>query len=342
MRHLGPLTFLRGLAAAACLAAVGCQCGAGWEPTGGLWISSEGSGRVYVLDARDGGRLGQLELSGDGGRGGSVAVSADGAEVYVADELAGAVSIIDTHTLEVKATVTGLARPRDVRPSADGRALFVAQAGSSELAVIDLGNHSVQRVSASAGVPSSRTQSVWVSGGDVYVVNQLASTVVALSATSGLPRWSLPVATNPTRLVVTGNGEVGYLAGAQDGVVQQLRLTGVDAPDAGPSAPVGSSPGWLSLGQDGRWLVVSNGGVEDTISLLDLSQGLVERRRVQVGAGNVGQNALSPSGDLAYVCVGIPPRVTVVDLEQQSVVATYPLPEAPQGLAYGPRPPPSR
>ena len=327
-------------AALLCAAAAGCQCGAPLHGAayGTLWISSGASGRVMVLDAADGGWIGQVDLPGDGGRGAAVSARPDGERVFVANEGAGSVSVVDVRGLSVWATATGLLRPRDVMPSPNGQILFAAQAGSDELAVIDLGTLAVSRVSAGGGAAASRGQSVWVTqAGNVYVVSQPSSTVVWLQMPGGPARWTLPVALGPTRMVATRNGEVGYLAGSTDGVVQQIRLSGSDSPDAGPQAPVGGEPGWLSLSQDDRWLVVSNGRVDNTVSILDLSQGFTELGKVVVGGGAVGHNALSPGGTTAYVAVGLPPQIAVVDLTQQAVTATYALPEAPRGVAYVPR-----
>ena len=327
-------------AALLCAAAAGCQCG---DPLHGaaygtLWISSGASGRVMVLDAADGGWIGQVDLPGDGGRGAAVAARPDGERVFVANEGAGAVSIVDVRGLSVFATASGLLRPRDVMPSPNGQILFVAQAGSEELAVIDLGTLAISRVAAGGSAVAGRGQSVWVtSAGNVYVVSQAASSVVWLQMPGGPARWTLPVTLNPTRMVATRNGEVGYLTGAADGVVQQIRLAGNDSPDAGPLAPVGGDPGWLSLSQDDRWMVVSNGRVDNTVSILDLSQGFTELGKVVVGGGAVGHNALSPGGTTAYVAVGLPPQIAVVDLVQQTVTATWALPEAPRGVAYVPR-----
>lgn len=329
-----------GLLAAVCLAVSGCQCGPSEALFGArhgtLWITSQQSGNLMVLDAADGGFIGQVSFPG-GARGASVAPSPDGARVYAADEGSGAVHAIDVRGLQVASSFTGLARPRDLRPSPDGRKLYVAQATSNQIAVIDLETRAVAGVSAGGTPTTSRTQSLWVTpSGDLYVLNQLASTLARMDLSAGGPAWSLDVATNPTRLVVTRAGDVGYLTGALDGVVQKVGVSGSGAPALGPVAPVGSSPQWLSLSGDERWLVVSNGGVEDTISVLDLSSGFVERGKVVVGVGDVGQNALSPDSSTAFVCVGIPPQLAVVDLEQGAVVAIYPLPEAPRGLAYLP------
>lgn len=341
MRHRDHVLGLYALAAAACLMSPGCQCGPGDAlfdaGYGTLWISSGASGQLTVLDAADGGWIGQVALPGDGGRGASVVASPDGEKIYAANEGAGAVSVVDVRAFRVETTFTGLARPRDLRTSPDGRRLYVAQAASNQIAVIDLGSLTVQQVSAGGTSTTSRTQALWVTrAGEVYVLNQLSSALVWMDLAVGAPRWSLPVASNPTSLVIGRAGEVGYLTGAQDGVVQAVRAAGAGAPAAGSTAPVGSSPRWLSLGEDERWLVVSNGGVDNTISVLDLSAGLVEEGKVVVGSGDVGQNAQSPGGGAAFVCVGIPPQLAVVDLARQAVVATYPLPEAPYGLAFLP------
>lgn len=331
----------RALPALLC-ALAGCQCGPSGPvfdaSSGTLWISSQASGRVMVLDAADGGWIGQVDLPGDGGRGAAVSVSPDGERVFVADEGAGAVHVLEVRELRVQSTAGNLLRPRDVQPSPNGQVLYVAQAGSDELAIIELGLFvQVRRVPAGGGAAASATQSVWATPqGAVYVANQLSSTVVRLDVPSGPARWSLPVALTPTRLVANRAGDVGYVTGAEDGVVQQVFLSGTDAPDGGPAVPVGGSPTWLSLSQDDRWLVVSNGQVDNTISVLDLPRGFIEQGKVVVGGGNVGHNALSPGGSIAYVAVGLPPRIAVVDLEQRTVVGAYPLPEAPRGVAFVP------
>jgi DNA-binding beta-propeller fold protein YncE len=324
----------------------GCDCG-GLQRTafvldashGTLWVSDEQGPWVLVLDAADGGLLAELvtTTAADGGRGASVAASRDGEQVYVANEGAGVVAAFRPRALEAPTLIDGLVRPRVVRPSADGRWLYVSQAASHQLAVVDLQSLEVGRVDAGGTPTTSRTQAVWsTEQGEVYVVNQLANTLVWVDPAAGGPRWSLPVATTPAGLVATRTGEVGYLTGSRDDVVQRVRLRGEGAPDAGPTARVGDAPGWISLSQDDRWLVVSNTGVDNTISIIDLQQGFQEQARVVVGIGRVRDHALSPDGALAYVAVGLPPEVVAVDLQRRQVVARYQARGLPRGVAFVP------
>lgn len=334
---------MRSLILAACAlgaaaAGTGCQCGGTLHGAeyGTLWITGE-TGRVMVLDAADGGWIGEVMVpdAGDGGHGSAIAPAPDLRTMYAADDGLGAVRAIDVATLQVEATFTGLARPGDVRPSPDGRRLYVAQAESNEIAVIDLHALTVQGVPANVTLPS-RTRALWVTvSGELYVLNALSNTLVNMGGAG--PRWALRVTTDPTAFVTTREGNVGYVAGAGAEELQQVHLAGAGSPDAGPSAPLGASPGWLSISPDDRWLVASAGGPDNTISVVDLTRALVERARVPVGNGRVAQSALSPDRAIAFVGVGLPPQISVVDLERLAVVSQYALPEAPRGVVYLPR-----
>lgn len=336
MRRSTPLVVLAALA----LAFSGCQCGpqsyALDASYGTLWVSDERSATVLVLDAADGGVVAELAsvLGPDAGYGASVVTSRDGLEVYVANEGAGVVTSFPVRTLN-PSRVTGLVRPRVLRPSTDGRWLYVSQAASNQIAAIDLQSLAVNQISVGGVISTHRTQSVWsTEQNDIYVLNQLSDTLVSVDSTG--PLWTVAVSNTPGSVVASRAGDVAYVTGGRDNVVQQVQLKGFGAPDAGPTAPVGDGPGWISITPDDRVLVISNSGQDDSISVIDLQQGFLERGQVSLGVGAVRDHILSPDGKLVYVAVGLPPQVVVVDLQQLQVVARFQARGRPHGVAFVP------
>ena len=112
------------------------------------FIPSESKGQLNIIDMATPKVLRSVDLPA-GSRPMKVKVSVDDRRVYVSDGRAGTVSVIDTQTYEVLATVKVGTRPWGVALSPDGKYLFTANGPSNDVSVVDLAtNKEVTRVKA--------------------------------------------------------------------------------------------------------------------------------------------------------------------------------------------------
>lgn len=218
-------------------------------PDGGLAVSDSGHHRVLVLDARGKVRL----TAGSGLRGWSdggfaaaafddpqgLAITADGRSLYVADTRNHAIRRLDLKARTVEtiagtgalgeaplegdptpARTTALRSPWDLALAPDGKRLFVALAGSHQIAVVELAGGKIRRLAGTgresiddgAGERATFSQPSGLSllGGALYVADSEVSGVRAVAVTDGLTR------------TLTGTGLFEF--GDKDGPLAEARL----------------------------------------------------------------------------------------------------------------------
>ena len=101
-----------------------------------LYVTSQGSNNVSVVDALTGKLVAQVPLAGTSQE---VAITADGASAYVTNPFLNELSVISTATNTVGATIplqTGSTTPLGVAMRPDGQFLYTANNGSNNVAVI--------------------------------------------------------------------------------------------------------------------------------------------------------------------------------------------------------------
>jgi YVTN family beta-propeller protein len=115
------------------------------------FIPSESKGQLNIIDTATPKVLKTLDLPA-GSRPMKVKVSLDGSRVYVSDGRAGTVTVIDSQSYAVVATIKVGARPWGVALSPDGKYLFTANGPSNDVSVVDLAtNKEIAKVQAGEG-----------------------------------------------------------------------------------------------------------------------------------------------------------------------------------------------
>ena len=125
-----------------------------------LYVSEWNGGGVTVIDTGQGTLLRRAPT---GGHASGLAVSPDGARLYVANATSDTVSVIDTSTDTVTATVDlspypGApmgSMPNAVAVSPDGKTLYVANGGNNDVAVVDTGSLAIRGLIPTAWFPSA-------------------------------------------------------------------------------------------------------------------------------------------------------------------------------------------
>src|SRR5271163_3914036 len=112
------------------------------------FIPSESVGELNVIDTANATVLKTLSLP-TGSRPMRVRVSPDETKVYVSNGRAGTVSVLDSRTYELLATIKVGPRPWGMAISPDGKFLYTANGPSNDVSVVDLeANKEVARVKA--------------------------------------------------------------------------------------------------------------------------------------------------------------------------------------------------
>jgi YVTN family beta-propeller protein len=111
-------------------------------------VPSESAGLLNVIDSRKFTPLKVITLPA-GSRPMSVRVGPDGKFVYVSGGRSGAISVIDSHTYNLVASVKVGTRPWGIAISPDGKYLFSANGPSDDISVVDLQtNQEIKRIKA--------------------------------------------------------------------------------------------------------------------------------------------------------------------------------------------------
>jgi YVTN family beta-propeller protein len=118
--------------------------------TGIGFIPSESTGELNVIDTVNLKVLKTIALP-PGSRPMGVKVAPDGKRIYVSNGRGGTVSVLDSRTYELLATIPVGIRPWGIDLSPDGKFLYSANGPSDDVSVIDLGtNKEIMRIKAGA------------------------------------------------------------------------------------------------------------------------------------------------------------------------------------------------
>jgi YVTN family beta-propeller protein len=201
------------------------------------YASAGGNDKIRVYSVAGDGTLSEQPSIAlpSGSYPGGLAISADGQTLYVANNLANSVSLIDTATGTVKTTTAVGKNPYTVALSKDGKTAYLTNWGESTVSLIDASSGAAKGQIAVGTHPNA--VAVNPVSGDLYVANGDGDTVSIVDP-----------GTNTVR--------------------QTVNL----APYAG--APVGASPNALAVSPDGKTLDVANAGDND-VAVVDLGDGSV-------------------------------------------------------------------
>ncbi|MNZ80426.1 Lactonase, 7-bladed beta-propeller [compost metagenome] len=216
------------------------------------------------------------------------------ATVYVANERAGSLTVIDEKTRSTR-TIAVDVLPHNVDLSHDGKILLIV------------------------GMPAAHGHGVHgEQGGRLLVldaVNPAASaTAVALGG-------------HPAHVVPDTRGEWAFVTDADSHAVLVIDLA---ASRVVARIPVGRYPHGLRLSPDGRTLAVANRDSDD-VSLIDVVS-RTQTVRIAVGRQPV-QVAFTPDGQRLFVSLSGENAVAAVNLQSRTRTATYPVGPSPIQLS---------
>ncbi|MDY0129961.1 MAG: PKD domain-containing protein [Methanosarcina vacuolata] len=254
-----------------------------------------------------------------------VAVNPAGTKVYVTTtygedkdgvtDLKGVVSVIDTATNTVTATVPVGEWPRGVAVSPDGKTVYAVDSGkypdyTRSVSVIDAATNTVKAMvpvgNHPEGVAINPTGTkVYVASSNVYIIDTATNTVTA----------TVPVGDYPFGVAVTPDGAKVYVSNADSNTVSAID-TATNTVTA--TVPVGDYPCGVAVTPDGAKVYVSNAD-SNTVSAIDTATNTVT---ATVPVDYPCGVAVTPDGTKVYVGNDASKPVSIIDIATNTVTAT--------------------
>ena len=296
--------------------------------------------------------------------------------VWVADEGADSISVIDAATNAVRMTLNGIKAPHNIQVGRDGAVVFAVSSAGVVVAIDPM----TYRVTATAPTGAQPAHVIEAPNGKVYVTNSGDGTVSVYQAPGLSPAGRITLNGMPHGLRPAAGGSVIVVANTMDGALDLID----PATDTYVGAvPVGSSPAQVAVSADGKYaytgiseppsvvkvdlaqrkvvgsaavpnppvqlyltpdetqVVSADQGKKDdqghTLSVID-TKDMATRGTVTTGAGPHGV-VIDTSGDWAWVTNSYDNTVTAVDLATLTAMTPIPVGTQPSGISYSPQPP---
>lgn len=250
--------------------------------------------------------------------------------LYVTNSDSGNVSLVNRATGEVVGVIAVGSQPQGIAASSRGDRIYVANAGSQSISVIDVPTNKVFRTvnlefgcqpAGLALTPDGRSLLVTCPGNNsVRILDTLSFSIS--------PR--IDVGSGPTRAVVTADGRTAFILNKLSNDVSVVDLTGRQVT---ATIRVESSPSGLALDDRNGRLYVANSG-SDTLSVISTSS-LQVTDRIAVGPGAVAV-ASDPIEDRLAVLLGPSRTIVFVDRRLGVRISSTTLPRAGTQLEYDP------
>ncbi len=276
---------------------------------------------------------------------------AGGYRVYVTNEISGDLTVIDSNSMDVVATVPLGKRPRGIHPSPDAKTIYVAVSGSPPappgvdestlpppdknadgIAVFDVASNKVARILKGGSDPENFDVSL--DGKTIYVSNEDASGVSFIDVASGEITKTVKTGDEPEGVKLTPDGKLIYSTSEGDGTVS------VVDPAAGAlvtSFKVGHRPRNIVFMPDGKHGYV-NAEPDGTVVLFDAVKNEVVQTILLGKPGEVKPMGLALSLDASklYVTTGRGKTVVILDTATNQPAGSFEVGQRPWGLALSP------
>lgn len=257
------------------------------------------------------------------------------ASLFVTNERAGTVQVIDTRRDVVVASARIGNRPRGIAASPDGKRIYVAQSwwrdvrprsGTEAIVALDAKTLKIARRYESGSDPEVVVVSP--DGRELYLSNEDAGNASIVDVTSGRNKATLVVGTEPEGVAVRPDGRIVYVTCETSNTIsvihtRQRKVVANILVDARPRAAVFTSDNTRA------WHSAELGG---SVTLLDAQKHKV-LRRLKLGPSDkpVGL-VLSPDEKRLYVATGRGNRVVVIDTVAFKIIAAIPVGERPWAI----------
>ncbi|HKW44469.1 MAG TPA: GH92 family glycosyl hydrolase, partial [Candidatus Eremiobacteraceae bacterium] len=223
----------------------------------------------------------------------ALAVSPDGKRVYVSDNGANVVSVVDTNLRRVIATVSVGRSPWGIGVTPDGATVWVANNGDDTVQPIDTATLQAGKPIAVGHTPETLT--IVRDGSRLYVADPGSDDVTPVDLARRAALAPIAVGMRPRAITVSPDGKSIYASNYGSASVTPIDVaTG----RALPAIHAGAAPRGLAVSPDGKWLYVTDFG-GGAVSVVDAATGATVKS-IPVGLNPVAV-AFDPRGTTAFV-----------------------------------------
>lgn len=252
---------------------------------------------------------------------------------YVVNQSSNSVSVINTATNTVVATVPVGSNPFAVAIAPDGTMAYVTNNNDSTVSVINTATNTVVATVPVGGPPLG--VAVTPNGAFAYVANTSANTVSVINTATNTVVATVSAGTDPNGVVITPSGAFAYVVNDQAVSVISTATNTVVATVPVPGGFGTDGPG-VAMTPNGAFAYVSIGGgnisvVSTTTNTLTATVSTTGNTR----GSNLYYVAFTPNGAFGYAAVAGFNEVAVFDTTN-TVVATVPAGSFPVGVAITP------
>ena len=235
----------------------------------------------------------------------------------------GGVSVIDTTTNTVTATVPVGSKPTGIAVNPNGNKVYVTNYGDGTVSVIDTATNTVTDIITVGNGPFG--VAVNPAGTKVYVANFLSNTVSVIDTTKNKVTATVNIGYGSYGIAVTPDGKKVY-------VTMSYAVLVIDAATntATDTVPVEGGAEGVAVNPAGTKVYVAN-NYDGPVSVIDIATNKVTAT-VAVGEGPAGV-AVTPNGKKVYVANHYDNTVSVIDTATNTVTTTVPVGDGP--IAFG-------
>ncbi|MBK6698422.1 MAG: beta-propeller fold lactonase family protein [Saprospiraceae bacterium] len=238
------------------------------------------------------------------------------------------VSVINTLTNTIIATITVGDGPYGVSVKPDGTSIYVTNFLSNNVSIINASTNSVVTTIAVGINPGG--VSISPDGLKAYITNINSDNVSVINTVTNTVVATIPVGIGPFGVSISPDGSKAYITNINSdnvSVINTVTNTVV------ATIPVGNLPQGLSVSPDGTKAYIVN-AASDNISIINTITNSVVAT-IPVGINPVGVS-ISPDGTIAFITNLISNNVSVLNTVTNTIVATIPVGFNPVGVSVSP------
>lgn len=234
---------------------------------------------------------------------------------YIANQFSNSVSVVNTTTNTVVATVPVGAHPTGVAASADGSSVYITNNGDNTVSVINTATNTV-----SATIPvGTAPYGICVSpdGNRVYVANQNSGSISVINTTSNALIATVNVGSGPYGVAIGPDGSRVYCANMNDATMSEINTA---SNTVIATVNVGPHPYSVVVGADGTRAYVSS-AYSNTITVINTTNSQIVTTITASNFSNTPAMCLSPDGNRLYLVNG---EIAVINTATNAIITNIP------------------
>jgi len=233
---------------------------------------------------------------------------------YIANSGNNNVSVIDTATNTITATVPVGSFPYGVAVAPDGTKVYVTNEFDNTVSVIDTATNTVTANVSVGNWPAG--VAVTPNGANVYVGNRNSNNVSVINTATNTVTATVPVGNDPDAVVVKPDGTTVYVV---NGLSKTVSVIDTATNAVTDTVPVGTGPFGVAVTPDGTKVYVVNNN-DNTVFVIDTATNNIT---ANVSVGNQPSViVITPDGTKAYVTSTLGGNVSIIDTATNTVTAT--------------------